>query len=131
MGKFLLFAATLLTSFFASAQAPISIVKSAPLDYNIVELQPQYPGGNKEFMKFIGKNFRTPEVEGLEGILKVSFVIDVTGNIVDIKILNDLGHGTADEIKRVLAQSKPWKAGENEGKPVRVLFNLPITIKSY
>ena len=108
-----------------------SVLKGPPIDYNVVELQPEYPGGNNEFIKYIGKNFVTPEVEGLSGILKVSFVIEINGKIGDIKIINDLGSGTAEEAKRVLSKSLPWIPGQQDGKPVRVLFNLPITIRGY
>lgn len=131
MKQLLFITFTILSTFLVSAQAPISVLKGPPIDYNVVELQPEYPGGNNEFIKYIGKNFVTPEVEGLSGILKVSFVIEINGKIADIKIINDLGSGTAEEAKRVLLKALTWIPGQQDGKPVRVLFNLPITIRGY
>ncbi|MEO8516987.1 MAG: energy transducer TonB [Flavobacterium sp.] len=113
------------------AQAPISVVKGMPIPFETVETQPSFPGGVNEFIKFVGKNFRAPEEEDSpSGILKVSFVIDTYGNVGEIKIIDDLGSGTADEAKRVLLTSPKWKPGSEGGKPVRVLFVLPITLRN-
>lgn len=113
-----------------SAQAPISVVKGMPIPFETVETQPMFPGGVSEFVKFVGKNFRAPEEEDSpSGILKVSFVIDTNGSVGDIKIINDLGSGTGDEAKRVLSTCPKWTPGNEGGKPVRVLFVLPITLR--
>ena len=116
---------------FVSAQAPLNaVVKTSPIPYEIVENQPLYPGGVNEFMKFIGKNFNAPQDENFRGgILKVSFVIETNGSITDIKVINDLGFGTADEIKRILLLAKKWTPGDQEGKSVRVLYTLPVNIR--
>lgn len=45
-----------------------------------------------------------------------------------IKLLRDIGHGTGEEALRVLKLSPKWIPGEQDGKPVRVLYNLPISI---
>lgn len=114
---------------FMFAQASLSAIKSLPINYEDAEVKPQFPGGHSEFMKFIGNNFKTPEVEGLSGIVKISFVVETTGKITDIKILKDIGSGTGEEAKRVISKSPNWSPGEQDGKPVRVTFQLPITIK--
>lgn len=131
MKKKLLFVFTLCIAQFVFAQAPLSAVKSIPLRYDTVEVQPEFPGGINEFIKFIGKNFKAPEVEGLSGVVKVSFVIETNGTIGEVKIVKDLGSGTGDEAKRVVMASPKWTPGEQAGKPVRVLYELPITIRGY
>lgn len=131
MKKLLVIAVILFAAQISLAQAPMSIVsKSAAIPFETVENQPIFPGGNNEFMKFVGKNFRAPQIEDFSGVLRVSFVIEVNGSIGDIKIINDLGHGTAEEIKRVLSLCPKWTPGDQDGKPVRVVFTLPITIKN-
>jgi hypothetical protein len=129
MKKILLLAIAMLTTQFIFAQAPLSVAKSLPISYEDAEVKPEFPGGYNEFMRFIGQNFRTPEVEGLSGTIKVSFVVEVSGKITEIKILNDLGSGTGEEAKRVVAKSPNWSPGEQDGKRVRVTFQLPIIIK--
>ncbi|WP_395057400.1 energy transducer TonB [Flavobacterium sp.] len=129
MKKILLLAMVMLATQFIFAQAPLSVAKSLPISYEDAEVKPEFPGGYNEFMKFIGQNFNTPEVEGLAGTIKVSFVVEVSGKITEIKILNDLGSGTGEEAKRVVSKSPNWSPGEQGGKPVRVAFQLPIIIR--
>lgn len=112
------------------AQAPLSVVKTIPIAYETVENKPMFPGGINEFVRFVGKNYRVPEVEDLSGILKVSFVIEINGAIEEVKVLNDLGHGTAEEAKRVIKLSPKWIPGEHDGKLVRVTYTLPISISN-
>ena len=125
----------LFIAFFAMqhilAQAPISVVKGMPIPFETVEVQPTFPGGVSEFVRFVGKNFKAPEEEDSpSGILKVSFVIDTNGSVGEIKIINDLGGGTGEEAKRVLLTSPKWTPGNENGKPVRVLFVLPISLRN-
>ncbi len=112
------------------AQAPLSVVKAIPIAYETVENKPTFPGGINEFVRFVGKNYRVPEVEDLSGVLKVSVIIETNGTIEEVKVLNDLGHGTADEAKRVIKLSPKWNPGEHDGKPARVTYILPISISN-
>lgn len=131
MKKFVCFMVTLFIIQFANAQASIKIADlSTPVRFETVETPPIFPGGNDQFIKFFSSNFHAPEVEGLSGVMKVNFVIDTNGNVADINILNDLGSGCAEEVKRVLKLSPKWSPGEQDGKLVRVLFTLPVTINN-
>ncbi|EMY3482950.1 energy transducer TonB [Flavobacterium psychrophilum] len=130
MKKMLLIVMVLLASQFIFAQAPLGETKSLPVSYEDAEVKPEFPGGHNEFMKFIGENFALPEVEGISGTIKLSFVIEISGKITEIKILSDLGSGTGEEAKRVVAKSPNWSPGEYDGKQVRLKFLLPIIIKN-
>lgn len=111
-----------------SAQAPLGSIR--PIPFEIVENQPVFPGGNNEFIKFVGKNFKTPDDENFTGgILKVTFVIETDGTVNDVKSINDIGYGSFDEIKRVLAICPKWTPGLQSEKPVRVIYTLPINIR--
>lgn len=116
---------------FISAQASLNAVQTLAINYNDAEIKPEFPGGSNMFMKFIAENFKTPEVEGLAGTVRVSFVVETNGKLTNIKILNDIGtSGAGAEAKRVVAKSPNWTPGEQEGKPVRVTYILPIIVKS-
>lgn len=131
MKKTIFFVIVFFTFQLINAQASIKIADlNTPIPIESVENPPLFPGGNSEFVKFFSKNFHAPEVDGLNGIMKVNFVIDYYGNITDIKILNDLGSGCAEEVRRVLKLSPKWTPGEQDGKVVRVLFTLPVTINN-
>lgn len=95
-----------------------------------IEVKPEFPGGMDKFYSFVGKNYRTPEEEGLKGKVYVTFVVEKDGSLTDIKVLRDIGYGTGKEAIRVLQKSPRWNPGIQNGKPVRVLYSLPISITS-
>jgi len=111
---------------------PSQVVEEDNNIYNTagIEVKPDFPGGLDKFYKFIGKNFQTPEEEGLSGKIFVTFVVEKDGSLTDIKVLRDIGYGTGKEAIRVLKSCPKWNPGEQNGKKVRVLYSLPISIQS-
>lgn len=109
-----------------------SVVEDDNQIYNTagIEVKPDFPGGLEKFYKFIGKNFQVPEEEGLKGKVFVTFVVEKDGSLTDIKVLRDIGYGTGKEAIRVLKSCPKWNPGEQNGKKVRVLYSLPISIQS-
>ncbi|MCA6422271.1 MAG: energy transducer TonB [Flavobacterium sp.] len=109
-----------------------SVVEEDNTIYNTagIEVKPDFPGGLDKFYKFIGKNFQVPEEEGLKGRVFVTFVVEKDGSLTDIKVIRDIGYGTGKEAIRVLKSCPRWNPGEQNGKKVRVLYSLPITIQS-
>lgn len=113
------------------SQAPEASIKQEPIDFELAEIKPVFPGGNAEFSKFIAKNFVTPDVEGLSGVIKVSFVIDLNGNVTDIKVVKDIGNGSGQAAINLMKKSPKWSVGQIEGKLIKVRYILPITVKAY
>lgn len=95
-----------------------------------IEVKPDFPGGMAKFYKYVGNNYHTPEEEGLSGKVYVTFVVEKDGSLTDIKVIRDIGFGTGKEAIRVLKACPKWNPGEQNGKKVRVLYSLPITIQS-
>ena len=95
-----------------------------------IEVKPDFPGGIEKFYKYVGNNYRAPEEEGLKGKVYVTFVVEKDGSLTDIKVIRDIGYGTGQEAIRVLKKCPKWNPGEQNGKKVRVLYSLPITIQS-
>lgn len=129
MRKFLLLLITFFAVQIASAQKAPNINDGVIIDYESVDIKPVFPGGYDAFTKYIGKNLVLPDVENLNGIVKISFVIETTGKVNSIKIIKDLGEGTGEEVKRVMSKCPNWTPGEHGGEIVNVIFTLPITIK--
>lgn len=98
--------------------------------YNRVEVHPQYPGGISKFYELIGQNYKVPKIKNLKGKVIVQFVIEIDGSLSDMKVMRDIGYGTGIEALRVLALSPKWKPGIQDGKPVRVLYSIPLSIDS-
>ena len=94
-----------------------------------VEIRPDFPGGLKEFYTYIGKNFKVPDVKDLKGKIFITFVVEKDGSLTDIKVVRDIGYGTGEEAIRVLKNSPKWSPAEQNGKKVRVLFALPISVQ--
>ncbi|MES2485889.1 MAG: energy transducer TonB [Bacteroidota bacterium] len=95
-----------------------------------LQVKPEYPGGIKEFYKFVSKNFRTPEVdESMTAKILVSFVVEKDGTLSSIKVIKDPGFGMGAEAVRVLKScTAKWTPGMQDGKPVRASYMLPITL---
>lgn len=111
---------------------PAAVVEEDNTVYNTagIEVKPDFPGGIEKFYKFVGNNYQTPEEDGLKGKVFVSFVVEKDGSLTDIKVIRDIGYGTGKEAIRVLNKCPRWTPGEQNGKKVRVLYSLPITIQS-
>lgn len=109
-----------------------SVVEEDNTIYNTagIEVKPDFPGGLEKFYKFVGNNFQVPDEEGLKGKIFVTFVVEKDGSLTDIKVIRDIGYGTGKEAMRVLRSCPRWNPGEQNGKKVRVLYSLPITIQS-
>jgi len=98
--------------------------------YKMVEVRPEPKKGMMDFYKHVGKNFRTPEIKGLQGKIIIGFIIDKNGSIIEPKILKSVGYGTDEEAIRVLLDYPDWNPGEQRGRKVRCTYSLPISIQS-
>lgn len=105
----------------SSEEAPLLIVEQAP----------SFPGGEKELNEFVKKNIIYPQKEyneGIYGTCYVSFVVDKTGILRDIKVMKGITNGEScdREAERVVKSMPKWIPGEQNGKKVNVQFYLPI-----
>ena len=98
--------------------------------YNEVFQRPKPKKGMDDFYRFVARNFNTPTVQGLKGVIYATFIVDKDGKVADIKIIRDLGFGTGAEAIRVIRKFDQWVPGLFKGEPVRVMYSLPITIQS-
>lgn len=101
------------------------------LIFTILEVEPEFPGGYAALYQFIAQNLRYPDsarVHGLEGRVVVEFVVDSTGEILNPRIVEDIGGGCGDEVLRVVGLMPRWKPGRasRRGKPVAASFTLPV-----
>lgn len=96
-----------------------------------METKPTPKKGMQDFYKFISKNYRVPNMpRGHKGKVILQFIVEKDGEIVEIKIMRDIGYGTGDEAKRVLLKYANWEPGKQRGVNVRCSFALPISIES-
>jgi protein TonB len=97
--------------------------------FNAVEINPQFPGGEAAFGKFLRDHIRYPAVakeNNVTGRVFIQFVVERDGSLTDLKVLRDPGSGLGDEALRVLKISPHWTPGIQNGKPVRVQYTVPV-----
>jgi len=97
--------------------------------FTIVEVQPEFPGGEKARQKYLANNIQYPAIaqkNNIEGIVYVSFIIETDGTLTDIKIIKGIGAGCDEEVVRVIKNMPKWKPGKQNGKTVRVKINMPV-----
>ena len=101
--------------------------------FQVVEVQPEFPGGMKEMMKYIQSNLKYPEAAkaaGAEGKAFVQFVVKADGSISDVQVMRSTGNESLDaEALRVVKAMPKWRPAMNKGKVVNVKFVLPIVYK--
>ncbi len=101
--------------------------------FQIVEEQPQFPGGMNELMKFLSKNIKYPEEarkNNIGGKAFVTFVVKADGSIDNVEILKSSGNESLDtEAMRVVKSMPEWIPGKQKGEAVNTKFTLPIMFK--
>lgn len=96
-----------------------------------IEVKPEYPGGMEAFYKHISKNYNPPSDKAFKGgKVFITFVIEKDGSMTEMKVIRDPGFGTREEAIRVLKMCEKWTPAEQNGKKVRVLYALPISLLS-
>lgn len=99
--------------------------------FNIAEEMPEFPGGPKAMMLFIQKTLNYPlqaKEKGFQGKVFLKFIVNNDGAIDSVFVLKSSGYRILDnEAIRVIKVMPKWKPGFQNGKPVPVYFNLPIS----
>jgi len=100
--------------------------------HTFVEEWPAFPGGDTARIMYLNENLKYPKIAketGIQGAVYVSFVVEKDGSITNVKILRGIGGGCDEEALRVINAMPKWNPGRQNGKEVRVQFNMPITFK--
>jgi protein TonB len=95
----------------------------------VAENNPEYPGGEAAFAKFLQNHIRYPNLakeNGVQGRVFVQFVVERDGSLTDLQIVRNPGSGLGEEAVRVLKISPHWKPGSQNGKLVRVQYTVPV-----
>ena len=111
-------------------KSPVEEAKEETL--TVVDVMPQYPGGDRELLKFIAQSIKYPtdaQEAGVQGRVICSVVVDKKGNIVEPKIIRGIDPSLDAEALRVIGMMPRWTPGRQDGKAVRVLYTVPITFR--
>lgn len=102
--------------------------------FAVIEDKPQFPGGDRALLTFLGTETKYPPIaknEEIQGKVYVGFVIDKDGSVKDVSILRGVHPLLDNEAKRVVAKMPKWTPGKQRGKAVKVSYMVPINFKLY
>ena len=97
--------------------------------FTYVEQMPVFPGGEAALQKYIHEHLKYPTVsleEGTQGTVMLRFVVNENGSVGEIQILKSLDTYCDREAKRVVQSLPRFTPGLQQGKPVKVWFQLPV-----
>ena len=98
--------------------------------YQVVEVQPEFPGGMNALMAFMRDNMKYPDEcrkNNIQGKAYVRFVVAKDGAIRDVEIVKSAGNDLLDaEAMRVVKAMPAWIPGKQGGENVNVYFTLPV-----
>lgn len=99
---------------------------------DVPDVNPQFPGGDKALMEWLGENLHYPQQAAKEhatGRVLVNFVINTDGSTDEVKVLRSAHPSLDEEAMRVIKIMPKWEPGKKDGKVVRVRYTLPVTFK--
>lgn len=112
--------------------AAVNADEDNPLNFQVVERLPEFPGGMSAFVQWLTKNLKYPltaQRAKRQGTVLVSFIVNKDGSIADRKVVKSVSPELDREALRVLRLMPKWKPGEDHGKPCRTYFCIPIVFK--
>jgi len=97
--------------------------------FMVVENMPEFPGGDLGLMKYIQQNVKYPPIAkeyNITGKVYVQFIVDKSGTVTNVKVVRGVDKNLDAEAVRVVKSLPKYKPGKQRGKPVRVMFTIPI-----
>ena len=86
----------------------------------------------KDLLGFIEENAVYPPfslINSEQGTVLCKFVIDKSGKLINLKILEGLNEDFDLEVIRLLSLAPPWKPLKVKGDPVNAMYTLPFNFK--
>lgn len=114
-----------------TVEAP-KVVDAIDEVFTVVQIAAEFPGGVAAWQKYLERNLNRdlPVDQGApigKYTVTVSFIVDKSGRISDVKAENNPGYGTAEEAERVIKKGPNWKPAVQNGKNVIYRHKQNIT----
>jgi protein TonB len=119
---------------------PLSVIEDTTVLKSVYEIEvlPKFPGGQEALNQFLIKNLEYPKgargvykkgktiEEGVQGRVVIGFIVEQNGKVSNIEVKKSVHPLLDAEALRVVKLMPDWEPGKQNGKPVRVYFQLPI-----
>ena len=100
--------------------------------YEVVEQMPTFKGGDAALMKYLSENIKYPEAAekaGEQGRVVVNFIVEKDGAVSNVKVVRSVTPTLDAEAVRVIKAMPKWVPGKQDGKFVRVKYNVPVSFR--
>lgn len=97
----------------------------------VVDEEPEFPGGFGEFQKFLISNIQYPEFcrqNSIQGKVLIQILIEKNGKITEIKQVRAPHPQLFEEAARVIQKTK-WNPAKVNGNPVRYRYTVPVDFR--
>ena len=98
----------------------------------IVEVQAQFPGGERALLKYVSDNLVYPSIaqeQELQGVVVLRFKVDVDGSVSSVKIEKSLSKECDQAAAEVVRKLHRFVPAKQQGHPVPVWFRLPVRFR--
>ncbi|NOQ72941.1 MAG: energy transducer TonB [Crocinitomix sp.] len=124
--KLLVLFLILLVSGYSISQDSTTVVNDSI--YDIVDVDPEFPGGSSEMAAFIYENLQYPETHFYQNTIYIRFIVEKDGTLTNNEIIKGERTAYDDEAARLISIMPKWKPGLVNGEPVRVAFTIPMHV---
>ncbi len=97
-----------------------------------MDVMPSFPGGDEALMRFLQEHMQYPELErenDIQGTVTVAFDVEDDGRISHATIKKGVHSGIDAEALRLVGLLPAFTPGMQNGKPVKVSYNMSIAFK--
>lgn len=130
MKQSLLFILISMAFLFTGVTVCAQDTKNPDPQYLLLDEHPTFKGGTpNDFAVWVARHLKYPKYAkeiGIEGTVKVHFVIDKNGKISEAHVHDSVHPLLDEEAVRVVMKSPKWKPGMKDGQAVRVSYTLPV-----
>ena len=79
--------------------------------------------------RYLSQSVRYPSLaqeQNIQGTVYLTFIINKEGKVENVSILRGVDKALDNEALRVVSSLPTWKPGRQNGRPVKVSFQVPI-----
>ena len=94
------------------------------------EIEAEFPGGAKAWMKYLTKDFQAPDRGtqlGIKGTTMTLFYIDTIGKVRDLRTLKSVEFSYDKAVMQIIKKSPPWNPALQKGRKVKAFRKQPFT----
>lgn len=100
--------------------------------YEVVEQMPKFANGDAALMQYLNAETHYPAEaarQNVQGRVIVGFIVERDGSISNVKVLRSVEASLDTEAVRVVSSMPRWTPGRQNGRTVRVKFQVPVTFR--